>query len=165
MLEQYCGFQRLYRREWNAPGATIEKPVPVDFKMSILPIEARDAIDEQEYQALAEAGLTAGQTQLRALLGVEIPKRTRDMAVANLRRLEMDRYTAWLEGLIRQRNPQNRNQVVVASFPWAGSVTHSLSQVIVWSTLQVPLMDSNRCPAGSSTATAPMPCPACGRTR
>ena len=108
------------RREWNAPGATIEKPIEEAFGMSILPIEARDGIDEQEYQALAEAGLTAGQAQLRALLGVEIPKRIRDMAVSNLRRLEMDRYSAWLEGLIRQRNPQNKTQEIVATFPWAG---------------------------------------------
>lgn len=107
------------RREWNAPGVTIEKPAPEEFAMTIIPIEGRDAIDELEYQRLMETATTDGARRLRELLIAEIPSRIRHLAVANKRRLEIDRYNAWLEGVIRQRNPQHRSQEISVEFPWA----------------------------------------------
>lgn len=106
------------RREWNAPGVTVEKPVAETFQMNILPIEGRDQIDEQEYDKLQRATLRGGEERLRELLVADIPSRVRHIALANIRTLEQDTYISWLYGEIRQFNPQNRAQTIAAEFPW-----------------------------------------------
>ena len=105
-------------REWNAPGVTLPKPTGRKFGMNILPIEARDQIDEHEAQKLAELELLAGEDALHRRLIIKIPERIRYMALANQRALERKRYRSWLEGLMVQHNPQNRNQEITTQFPW-----------------------------------------------
>lgn len=106
------------RREWNGPGVTVEKPVPEEFEMNILPIEGRDQIDEKEYDELQRETINGGEARLRELLVANIPDRVRHIALANIRTLEWDTYISWLYGEIRQFNPQNRAQEISASFPW-----------------------------------------------
>jgi hypothetical protein len=108
------------RREWNTPGFLIEKAVPDEFKMTILPIEGRDHINELEYQLLNEKRVGANRQKLQDLLRVTIPARVRDLAVANRRTVEQDIYNAAFDGVVRQANPNNLQEEVVVQFPWRG---------------------------------------------
>lgn len=103
------------RREWNARGRLIPVLTPAQRKMSMVPIESYDKIDEKEMQHLMEG--TRGNTQIvQEVIGVRIPDRTDRLALATYRRLELDAMSAWATGTIIQRNPQNAAQTFTASF-------------------------------------------------
>lgn len=103
------------RREWNARGRLIPAPAPARRRVSIVPIEARDKIDEAEMQRLNES--VSGNAELiRDIIGVTIPRRTDRLVDSVYRRLELDAFTAWTAGTITQRNPENAAQTYVASF-------------------------------------------------
>lgn len=94
------------RREWNARGRFIPPPMPPRREVNIVPIEARQRIDEEEMQRISETGGRNGQN-LRDMAMVTIPKRV-DLLVSSVYRcLEFDFFKAWTTGTIIQRNPEN----------------------------------------------------------
>lgn len=103
------------RREWNARGRLIPAPTPARRQVSIVPIEARDKIDEQEMQRLNESA-NGNAALIRDMMGVTIPARTERLVDAVYRRLELDAFSAWINGTITQRNPENAAQTYAASF-------------------------------------------------
>ena len=104
------------RREWNARGRLIPVLTPAQRKMSMVPIEAYDKIDELEMQHLMEGTFGRGQQIVQDVIGVRLPDRTDRLAMACYRRLELDAMQAWATGTIVQRNPQNAAQTFTASF-------------------------------------------------
>lgn len=103
------------RREWGARGRLIPILTPAQRKMSMVPIEAYDKIDEKEMQKLME-GTFGNQGIIQNIIGVRIPERSDRLAQADYRRLEIDAMSAWATGTIVQRNPQNAAQTVTMSF-------------------------------------------------
>jgi hypothetical protein len=108
------------RREWNADGRLIPMVRPTRRNVSIVPIEARDHIDEKEMQRLAE-GASGNAAIIRDLIGATIPQRVDRLVEADYRRLEVDAFTAWALGSITQRNPENASQTYLASFGFDGA--------------------------------------------
>lgn len=93
------------RREWGARGRRIPKITPITRPVSIVPIEANDAIGEYEMQKLKEAAGT-NQEIFRRMAKVSISDRVDELTKANYRRLEIDCNTAWALGTITQKNPE-----------------------------------------------------------
>jgi hypothetical protein len=93
------------RREWNARGRLIPIRTPGSRQISWVPIEAYFKIDEEEINRLLIA-VRGNQTLFRDEIRVQVPQRTDDLATANLRRIELDFFQAWLQGTITQKNPQ-----------------------------------------------------------
>jgi hypothetical protein len=108
------------RREWNANGRLIPAPTPARRKVSIVPVEARDQIDEKEMQKLAE-GVGGNAGTIREIIGVTVPARVKRMVEAVYRRIEVDAVKAWTTGTIIQRNPENAAQTYTASFGFSAS--------------------------------------------
>jgi hypothetical protein len=106
------------RREWNQRGRHVPPRTPARREVSIVPIEAYDKIGEYEMQRLNER-FAGNQGQMASVIGVSIPDRVERLALADYRRLEVDAWTAWLTGVITQRNPQNAAETYQASFGFA----------------------------------------------
>lgn len=103
------------RREWNARGRLIPPRKPATRRVSIVPVESRDKIDEKAMQRLRES--TGGNADiLREVMGTTLERRVDRLSMANFRRLELDSVTAWTTGIITQRNPENAAQTYAASF-------------------------------------------------
>ena len=103
------------RREWNQRGRHVPPRVPARREVSIVPIEAYDKIGEYEMQRLNER-FNANQSIMADEIGVTIPARIRRLAQSDYRRLEVDMWTAWLTGVITQRNPQNAAETYQVSY-------------------------------------------------
>jgi hypothetical protein len=107
------------RREWNARGRLIPQPTPARRRVSIVPIEARQQIDEKEMQRMQES--VGGNAQiLRDLIGVSIPQRVELLVSSCYRRLEADFVKAWTTGTIVQANPETGG-TYTASFGFSAS--------------------------------------------
>lgn len=103
------------RREWNASGRLIPVVTPEVRKVSMVPIEARDKINEREMQRLTERAM--GNADIfRNLIGVRIPDRSDRLAMSCFRRHEVDCFQAWLQGTVTQRNPEDASKTHTASF-------------------------------------------------
>lgn len=106
------------RREWNARGRRIPLVTPDRRKVSIVPVEGNDKIDEYEMQKLRER--TSGNDAiLQDIIGARIPQRVDKLTLANFRRLEVDAMNAWALGQITQRMPEDASKTYVASFGFA----------------------------------------------
>lgn len=108
------------RREWNARGRRIPMIIPARRKVSIVPIEANDKIDEHEMQRLAESA-SGNQTIVQDAIGATIPKRVDRLVESVYRRLEVDAMSAWALGTITQRDPEDASKTFVASFGFSAS--------------------------------------------
>lgn len=106
------------RREWNQRGRFIPRLTPAQLEMSMVPIETFDKIEEYEMQKLLERSLGGNVEQVRTILRASIPNRVDDLAMADLRRLNVDSFNAWATGQIVQKNPQT-GQTFTASFGFA----------------------------------------------
>ena len=93
------------RREWNARGRKIPVPTPPIKELEMVPIEAQFDIGEYEQQRLAERTL-GNETLFREIVGISIPERTESLALANLRRIEVEAFEAWANGQITAMNPE-----------------------------------------------------------
>ncbi len=103
------------RREWNQRGRLIPTKAPNRRNVSIVPIEGYYTWGEKELQKLKER--TMGNADLLAkIMMSSVPDKTKAIAMANYRRLEVDAFTAWALGTITQRNPQNAAETFAASF-------------------------------------------------
>jgi len=107
------------RREWNARGRLIPLRTPERRRLSIVPIEAYDKIEEKEMQKLAETAALGGvdpRVVYRNIVGVRIPDRVDRLALADYRRLEVDVFQAWSQGTVTQRDPQNATRTYTMSY-------------------------------------------------
>lgn len=93
------------RREWNARGRMIPVRTPGTRDLSWVPIESYFKVAEEEINRLLTQ-VNGNQTLFRDIVRASIPNRTDDLVTANLRRIEVDFFNAWLLGTITQRNPQ-----------------------------------------------------------
>lgn len=93
------------RREWNARGRYIPQEFPGTAQLEMVPIESYFKISEREIQDMEERNLGANAEQFRRQIGVDIPPRTEQLALANYRRIEVDTFSAWSTGNISVRNP------------------------------------------------------------
>lgn len=95
------------RREWNARGREIPRRTPEVSNLEFIPVESFFTIGEEEIQRLAES-VSGNQQIFRDMVRVSVPQRIdnpRDgLAMANLRRLEIDAFQAWALGTITTRN-------------------------------------------------------------
>lgn len=103
------------RREWNANGRIMPRKTPNLRNFSIIPVEMRDPILEQEMQKLAERtlGSTDARAQIRNIIGASIPDRTDALVEAVYRGVEVDALTAWALGIVRVQNPETGEQYEV----------------------------------------------------
>lgn len=107
------------RREWNARGRFIPIITPEIRRMSIVPIESYDKIEEKEMQKLAETANAAGanpQAVYRNQIGARIPQRVDRLALSDYRRLEVDVFQSWAYGTLTQRNPQDASKTYTMSY-------------------------------------------------
>lgn len=129
------------RREWNQRGRkiTMQTPSGVDFEM--VPIEGTFGIAEREMQELEERTL-GNEDAFREIVRASIPDRVDELALANLRRIEVDAMRAWSLGEIVAMNPQtgqtrtldlafdaSRYQTVATA--WTG-VSNAYTEFIAW---------------------------------
>lgn len=105
-------------REWNQRGRHVPPRTPARREVEIVPIEAYDKLGEYEMQRLNER-FDANQAKMANIIGVSIPDRVKRLALSDYRRLEIAFWTAWTQGTITQRNPQNAAETRVASFGFA----------------------------------------------
>jgi hypothetical protein len=108
------------RREWNAPGRLIPMPTPSRRLVSIVPIEARDRIDEKEMQRISTAA-GGNEAEIRRIIGADLPARVDRLRDSCFRRLEVDFAAAWANGSIVQRNPEDASKTYTASFGFSSS--------------------------------------------
>lgn len=108
------------RREWNGRGRYVPLQVPTTRKVSIIPVEAYDKIEEREMQKLAENTRNNEQV-IRDIIGASLPQRADRLALADYRRMEVDAFTAWTAGTITQRNPQDASKTYTATFGFASA--------------------------------------------
>lgn len=94
------------RREWNARGRQIHQKTPDISEMQFIPVESYWKIGEEEIQHYGEA--TRGNMAVfREIVRTELPTRVDDLAMANIRRLELDLNRAWTTGTIIVKHPHN----------------------------------------------------------
>lgn len=103
------------RREWNQRGRYVPLQTPPRRDLEMVPIEAYFKVEEQELQTLAERTLSTNERAFRDIIGAAIPDRTDQLVRADYRRLEIDAMTAWANGQIVAKNPQD-GQTLAASF-------------------------------------------------
>ena len=107
------------RREWNARGRLIPQETPSTSELEMVPIESFFKMGEREVQSLIER--TQGNQDLfRQLVITSIPDRTRSLARANFRRIEVDTFGAWANGSVVSMNPVTGTTVSM-SFGFSGS--------------------------------------------
>lgn len=129
------------RREWNARGRAIPQRLPTTVDFEMVPVESYFKIDEYEIQRLTEQTL-GNQELFRRIVGASVPDRTRNLAIANNRRLEVDAFTAWALGQITARNPQlattqtvsfgfDANRYATAATAW-NAAANAYNEFMAW---------------------------------
>lgn len=131
------------RREWNARGRLIPQEFPGTAELEMVPIEDFFKMGEREVQALVEQ-LRGNMEQFRREVKTNVPERTRELAMANLRRIEVDSINAWTTGQITARNPvtgstytasynMDATRYQVAGAAWTGGVGGTAYQsLLTW---------------------------------
>ena len=118
------------RREWNARGRYIPQEFPGTAELEMVPIESFFNMGEREVQHLLEQ-LRGNQDMFRREVMVTVPDRTRQLALANWRRVEVDTMNSWATGQVTARNPVTgttytasynfaASRYQVAGVPWTG---------------------------------------------
>lgn len=94
------------RREFGARGRLIPVRTPGTREFSWVPIEAYFHLGEEEIGKLL-AQFRGNIGLFRDEIRVKIPDRTDVLVSANLRRIEVDWFNAWILGTVTMMNPQN----------------------------------------------------------
>lgn len=105
------------RREWNARGKNIPLRVPNVADVELIPVESTFRLGEKEIQDIYERVL-GNEALFRQIVGADIPPRIDSLALANLRRIEVDAFSAWATRTVTVRNPVTGTTEEVA-FPFA----------------------------------------------
>lgn len=130
------------RREWNTRGRYIPIQTPPTAKISLVPIEDYFKIDEEELNKLM-ARFSNNTELFRDLIRSRIPDRTRMLAEANYRRIEVDALTAWSLGQITVKDPQSGNTTTVgfqfdvtryqtAGTAWNNGALNAYDELLNW---------------------------------
>lgn len=130
------------RREWNTRGRLISLKTPELSKLEFVPIEAYFKIAEREMQHLMERTL-GNQALFRQIVGVDVPTRVDSLALANLRRMEIDAFKAWALGEVVAMNPTDGSTVTVsygfdasryttAGTAWNDAGVNAYDEFIAW---------------------------------
>lgn len=93
------------RREWNQRGRYINLVTPPRRELEWIPIESYFKLEEKEINDLMNE-VRGNQALFRQIIAARIPERTDLAALANLRRLELDVFSAWSRGNITVMDPQ-----------------------------------------------------------
>jgi hypothetical protein len=93
------------RREWNSPGRLIPDKTPETRKLTITPVEGYYKWGEYEMQKLAERADGNSQV-LNQIIGRSIPGKVAQITEANYRRIEVEAFKSWAQGIIVAMNPQ-----------------------------------------------------------
>lgn len=138
------------RREWNGRGRYIPPVTPATRKVSIVPVESYDKIEEYEMQRLNEQTL-GNETIIANIIGTRIPDRIDRLVLANYRRIEMDAIQAWTKGNVIQRNPQkgdtytasfgfSASRLTTAGTAWSDVGVNAYDQFLAWYTASTELV-------------------------
>lgn len=100
------------RREWNQRGRNIPLETPDTREIEFVPIESNFKLEESEMNKIMNE-VRGNQDLFRQIIGARIPTRTDGLALANVRRLEMDTFEAWALGQVTQKNPQTGGTYVL----------------------------------------------------
>ena len=130
------------RRTWNQRGRQIPLVLPKLRTMEIEPVEGYFTIDEKEMQHLRER-FNGARDLIRTQIKADVRPRYLDVASANLRRIEMDAFEAWIEGLVTVRDPQNNQTYTVgyefdtaryeeAGVAWNGVGVNAYDEFVAW---------------------------------
>lgn len=112
-LEQVTFRPASDRRTWDQRGRQITLRTPTTRDFQIEPIEAYFTIGEFEMQRLRERFRGNRQLIVDEIRG-EVAPRTRDLAAANYRRIELECFEAWINGVVTVRDPQTGEAVPVS---------------------------------------------------
>lgn len=130
------------RREWNTRGRQIHQRTPDISEMQFIPVEDYWRIGEEEIQHYAEA--TRGNMAVfREIIRADLPTRVDDLAMANIRRLEVDMFKAWSTGTIVVKHPHNGTTKTVsygfdtaryqsAATAWDDAGVDAYAEFIAW---------------------------------
>jgi hypothetical protein len=130
------------RRAWNQRGRQIPLVLPKIRDLEIEPIEAFFTIGEREQQALRERFRNNHQLMADQVKG-EIPVRVRGLAAANERRIELDVFEAWVNGIVTVRNPETGESYAVsldfdtdryetAGTAWSDPGVNAYDELVAW---------------------------------
>ncbi len=144
------------RREFNARGRQINTITPNIKDLQFIPVESYFQIGEQEINDYMER--TGGNaTVFRELVGSRIPDRIDELAAANLRRLEIDAFTAWATGTVVTRHPHtgvtttvsygfDTDRYATAVTDWDDGAVNAYEELLAWLADGVDALGGN--PAG-----------------
>jgi hypothetical protein len=138
------------RREWNARGRQIPMRSPKIADIELLPVESFFKLAEREMQSLVERTL-GNQDLIRGIIGPQIPARTDELALANLRRIEVDAMDAWSLGQVTVMNPVSGDTEVVSfgyaderyelsTTPWSDVGVNAYDEFLAWLARAVDLV-------------------------
>ena len=130
------------RREWNARGRLVSIQTTDLSEIEMVPIESYFKVGEREMQRLMERVLD-NQALFQRIIRDSIPDRTDSLAVANLRRMEIDAFGAWAKGSIAAMNPTDGTVVTVsygfdasryttAGTAWNNGAVNAYDEFIAW---------------------------------
>lgn len=130
------------RRPWNGRGRFIPIQTPQRREITIAPVEGYDKIEEEELNLLAETA-DGDQARLQREMGVTLPERSDNLVMSVYRRIELDIFNAWLNGVITQRNPQTGDEISAsydfavgriqtALTPWGTGGTNAYDELVAW---------------------------------
>jgi hypothetical protein len=130
------------RREWNARGRLVPLQTPAKNDYSIIPIETRDALSEQEMNKITEE-TRGNESIIQNEMGVRLQDRVESLAMANYRRIEVDAYTIWSTGSIVQKEPEagrtlstsfgiDSGQQQTAGTAWNDASLNAYDEFLAW---------------------------------
>jgi hypothetical protein len=130
------------RREWNAHGKEIPVRTPELQGLTMVPIEGRNGIGEEELHRIRQQ---AGGNQALFLnaIGARIPDRVRMLVEAVYRRTELDAARAWYAGDIVAKHPTggasfttslgfDAARVATAQTAWNDGGTNAYDELVAW---------------------------------
>lgn len=130
------------RRDWNMRGRYIPLITPSGRRLTFIPIEAYDKVEEEEINKLFSRA-AGNAAVMRDIIGANLPQRVDRLASADYRRLELDVFAAWALGQITQMNPQtglartisynfDAGRYQVAATAWNDGTQDAYANFIAW---------------------------------
>jgi hypothetical protein len=130
------------RREWNQRGRYIPMFTPSAKELEWVPIESYFKLEEKEINDLMNE-VRGNQQIFRNVIGASIPTRVDNLATANYRRLELDTFSAIVNGNIVSNNPEtgttytatypfDTGRYETASTPWNDPSVNAYNELLSW---------------------------------
>jgi hypothetical protein len=127
------------RREWDGQGREIPLRTPTLRPVKITPVEAKNTINEEEMGRLkTQAG--GNDAVFRDVMGVTVPRRVTMLAMANFRRLEVEAMSAWANGTVTQRMPEDPSKTYTINYNFDAS--HYVTASTAWDDVLINAYDT-----------------------